>query len=127
METLIGEQTSNRVVVYSGRFQPFHKGHFATYQLLTKKFGKENVYIGTTNKTDNIKSPFGFKEKKYIITKMFGIPANKIVQIKNPYAPVEILDKYDSMIYLHKDFRIRKQEFQWRVLELVRYIFRFVP
>ena len=95
--TEIFEQSSpNYLVIYPGRFQPFHKGHFATYQLLTKKFGKENVYIGTTNKTDNIKSPFGFKEKKYIITKMFGIPANKIVQIKNPYAPVEILDKYDS-------------------------------
>jgi len=96
VETLIGEQTSDKVVVYSGRFQPFHKGHFATYQMLVKKFGKENVYIGTSNKTDNIKSPFGFKEKKYIITKMFGIPSNKVVQIKNPYAPVEILDKFDS-------------------------------
>jgi len=96
VETLIGEQISNKVVVYSGRFQPFHKGHFATYQMLVKKFGKENVYIGTSNKTDNIKSPFGFKEKKYIITKMFGIPPNKVVQIKNPYAPVEILDKFNS-------------------------------
>lgn len=96
MEALLGEQTSDRVVVYSGRFQPFHKGHFATYQLLVRKFGKENVYIGTSNKTDNVKSPFGFKEKKYIITKMFGVPSNKVVQIKNPYAPVEILNKFDS-------------------------------
>jgi len=92
----MGEQTSNKVVVYSGRFQPFHKGHFATYQGLVKKFGKENVYIGTSNKTDNVKSPFGFKEKKYIMNKMFGIPTSKIIQIKNPYAPTEILDKFDS-------------------------------
>ena len=92
----MGEQTSNKVVVYSGRFQPFHKGHFSTYQGLVKKFGKENVYIGTSNKTDNVKSPFGFKEKKYIMNKMFGIPTNKIIQIKNPYAPTEILDKFDS-------------------------------
>lgn len=96
VETLIGEQATNKVVVYSGRFQPFHKGHFATYQLLVKKFGKESVYIGTSDKTDNIKSPFGFKEKKYIINKMFGVSTNKIVQIKNPYAPVEILNKFDS-------------------------------
>jgi len=95
-ESIMGEQTSNKVVVYSGRFQPFHKGHFATYQGLVKKFGKENVYIGTSNKTDNVKSPFGFKEKKYIMNKMFGIPTNKIIQIKNPYAPTEILDKFDS-------------------------------
>ncbi len=96
VETLLGEEISDKIVVYSGRFQPFHKGHFATYQSLVKKFGKENVYIGTSNKTDNVKSPFGFKEKKYIINKMFGIPTNKIIQIKNPYAPVEILDKFDS-------------------------------
>lgn len=96
VETILGEEISNKIVVYSGRFQPFHKGHFATYQLLVKKFGKESVYIGTSDKTDNIKSPFGFKEKKYIINKMFGVSTNKIVQIKNPYAPVEILNKFDS-------------------------------
>jgi hypothetical protein len=84
------------VVVYSGRFQPFHKGHYATYDNLVKKFGKDSVYIGTSNVTDSKKSPFNFKEKKAIMTTMFGIPSNKIVNIKNPYAPEEILKKYDS-------------------------------
>jgi hypothetical protein len=84
------------IVVYSGRFQPFHKGHYATYDNLVKKFGKDNVYIGTSNVTDSKKSPFNFKEKKAIMTTMFGIPSNKIVNIKNPYAPEEILKKYDS-------------------------------
>ncbi len=90
------EDVSQKVVVYAGRFQPFHKGHYATYQHLVKKFGKDNVYIGTSNKTDNQKSPFGFSEKKYIMNRMFGIPTNKIVLIKNPYAPVEILDKFTN-------------------------------
>ena len=84
------------VVVYSGRFQPFHKGHYATYENLVRKFGKDSVYIGTSNVTDSKKSPFNFKEKKAIMTAMFGIPSNKIVNIKNPYAPEEILNKYDS-------------------------------
>ena len=35
------------VVVYVGRFQPMHKGHFKTFQHLQKKFGKKDVYIGT--------------------------------------------------------------------------------
>jgi hypothetical protein len=98
VETILGEaaQMDKVVVVYSGRFQPFHKGHYATYEHLVKKFGKDNVYIGTSDVTDNKKSPFGFKEKKAIMQKMFGIPSNKIVQIKNPYAPQEILNKYDS-------------------------------
>jgi len=85
-----------QIVVYSGRFQPFHKGHFATYQNLVKKFGSDSVYIGTSNVTDNKKSPFNFNEKKAIMTKMFGIPSSKIVNVKNPYAPSEILNKYDE-------------------------------
>jgi hypothetical protein len=84
------------VVVYSGRFQPFHKGHYATYENLVKKFGKDSVYIGTSNVTDSKKSPFNFKEKKTIMTNMFGIPSSKIVNIRNPYAPEEILKKYDE-------------------------------
>src|SRR6056300_1210821 len=98
VESIIGEADSvdNIVVVYAGRFQPFHKGHYATYSHLVKKFGKNNVYIGTSNKTDNNKSPFNFKEKVMIITKMFGIPKNKIVQVKNPYVPTEVLKKFDK-------------------------------
>jgi nicotinamide mononucleotide adenylyltransferase len=85
-----------QIVVYSGRFQPFHKGHFATYQNLVKKFGSDSVYIGTSNVTDSKKSPFNFNEKKAIMMKMFGIPSSKIVNVKNPYAPSEILNKYNE-------------------------------
>jgi hypothetical protein len=52
---------------------------------------KDNVYIGTSNKTDNHKSPFNFKEKKEIMTTMFGIPSNKIVEVKNPYNQLKYL------------------------------------
>ncbi len=98
VETILGEaaEIDNVVVVYSGRFQPFHKGHYATYDHLVKKFGKSNVYIASSDVTDSKKSPFKFKEKKAIMQKMFGIPSNRIVQIKNPYAPEEILNKFDS-------------------------------
>jgi Zn-dependent peptidase ImmA (M78 family) len=84
------------IVVYSGRFQPFHKGHYASYKKLVSKFGVGNVYIGTSDKTDSGKSPFNFKEKVQIMNKMFGIPTNKIVQVSNPYAPKEILAKFDD-------------------------------
>ena len=94
VKEILTEDIKKEVVVYAGRFQPFHKGHYGSYQQLVKKFGKDNVYIGTSNKTDNIKSPFKFKEKKLIMTKMFGVPANKIIEIKNPYAPKEILNKF---------------------------------
>ena len=98
VETILGEAAGidDVVVVYSGRFQPFHKGHYATYDNLVRKFGKDSVYIGTSNVTDSKKSPFNFKEKKAIMMQMFGIPSSKIVNVKNPYRPEEILNKYDS-------------------------------
>ena len=98
VESILGEaaKIDKVVVVYSGRFQPFHKGHYATYDNLVRKFGKDSVYIGTSNVTDSNKSPFNFKEKKAIMTNMFGIPSNKIANIRNPYAPEEILNKYDE-------------------------------
>lgn len=84
------------IVVYSGRFQPFHKGHYAAYQKLVSKFGANNVYVGTSDKSDGGKSPFNFKEKVVIMGKMFGIPPSKIVQVANPYSPKEILSKFDG-------------------------------
>ncbi len=98
VETILGEAAGidKVVVVYSGRFQPFHKGHYATYDNLVRKFGKDSVYIGTSNITDSKKSPFNFKEKKAIMMQMFGIPSSKIINLKNPYRPEEILNNYDS-------------------------------
>jgi len=98
VETILDEaaEIDKVVVVYSGRFQPFHKGHYATYENLIRKFGKDSVYIGTSNVTDSKKSPFNFKEKKAIMMQMFGIPSSKIVNVKNPYRPEEILNKFDS-------------------------------
>jgi hypothetical protein len=98
VETILDEaaEMDKVVVVYSGRFQPFHKGHYATYENLIRKFGKDSVYIGTSNVTDSKKSPFNFKEKKAIMMQMFGIPSSKIVNVKNPYRPEEILNKFDS-------------------------------
>ena len=84
------------VVIYVGRFQPMHKGHYGTYQHLVKKFGKNNVYVGTSDKVELPKSPFNFKEKVKIANAMFGIPKNKIFKVKNPYKPTEILSKFDK-------------------------------
>ena len=84
------------IVVYGGRFQPFHKGHYDAYQRLVNEFGSANVYIATSNDTSSDKSPFSFNEKKEIATKMFGVPSSKFVKVSNPYRPTEILKKYDG-------------------------------
>ena len=89
-----GEAKGDIVVVYSGRFQPFHIGHYSTYKKLTQKFGKDKVFIGTSNKTAPGRSPLNFKEKKKIITKFFPVSPKMVVQVKNPYNPQEILSNF---------------------------------
>jgi hypothetical protein len=99
VESILNEDTNpikKVVVVYGGRFQPFHKGHYGTYQYLVKKFGKDNVFISSSNKVERPKSPFNFKEKVKIMTTMFNIPKSKIVQVKMNYQPKEILSKFDE-------------------------------
>ena len=89
-------EVKKTVVIYAGRFQPFHRGHHDAYQRLVSKFGESNVYIATSNDTSSEKSPFTFKEKKQIATQMFGVPSSRFVRVSNPYRPVEILGKFDG-------------------------------
>ena len=76
------------MVAYGGRFQPMHSGHHQVYMDLVDKFGSDNVFIVTTVSKTAIseKDPFDFAEKKKIMTDMFGIPADKILNTQ-PYKP----------------------------------------
>ena len=86
------ENINKVVAIYPGRFHPFHKGHASVYDFLKRKFN--DVYIATSNKVDPPKSPFSFPEKRTMMLAA-GIPANAIVQSKQPYRAEEILSKYD--------------------------------
>jgi len=95
-EEVLAEQKKRRIVaVYAGRFQPFHAGHHSVYADMVRRFGKDNVFIATSNKTELPKSPFPFDQKQQIINKMFDIPENQIVSVKSPFAPKEVLEKFD--------------------------------
>ncbi|HET8688625.1 MAG TPA: hypothetical protein VFM18_18580 [Methanosarcina sp.] len=72
------------LVIFPGRFQPFHKGHKAIYDYLVGKFGRQNVYIVTSNKVDPPRSPFDFGEKQYFM-KLTGITDDRIIQSSQPY------------------------------------------
>ena len=99
MFNLVNEFEENKqfktVVIYPGRFQPFHKGHASVYNSLKEKFPFADVYISTSNKSDNDKSPFDFKEKRELI-KHAGVDPNMVVQTANPYLAQEIVQKYNS-------------------------------
>jgi hypothetical protein len=100
---LIAESTTNNVAVfYGGRFQPMHQGHYALYKKLVSRFGAANVFIATTFSKDAqkqqmagdySKNPFNFDEKAAIISKMFNIPANHILNT-SPYRPnIELIGR----------------------------------
>lgn len=85
-----------KVVIYGGKFQPFHKGHYEIYQKLVKEFGEENVFISTQDINKNrLKQKdykenhiFSFDEKVLIINTMFNIPNKQIICVKRtPYLP----------------------------------------
>lgn len=81
-------------VLYPGRFNPFHKGHAQVYQYLCQKFGKDNVYIVTSDKVELPKSPFNFAEKKQMML-LTGISGDKIVMDSQPYRAQELVAQFD--------------------------------
>jgi hypothetical protein len=81
----------NYLVIYPGRFHPFHRGHQASYDYLTKKFGQDAVYIATSDVQAPMTSPFSYADKTKMITTL-GIPASHVVRVKNPYQAREITD-----------------------------------
>lgn len=81
------------LVVYPGRFQPFHRGHKDVYDKLRQQFGN-NVFIATSDKTDQERSPFSFADKQ-IMARAAGIPSDAVVQVRNPYSVPEITQRFD--------------------------------
>lgn len=81
------------LVVYPGRFQPFHKGHRAVYDHLVKKYGRDAVYIATSNKVDPPKSPFNFSQKTAFM-KLTGIPMDRVIETRDPYRALELTQQY---------------------------------
>jgi hypothetical protein len=79
----------NYLVIYPGRFHPFHRGHMASYDWLANKFGADSVYIATSNVQAPITSPFNYSDKVMMMTKL-GVPASHIANVKDPYKSVEI-------------------------------------
>lgn len=100
---------SKLIVIFPGRFQPFHTGHKNYYDNAKKMFPQASFYIATSDiNPKNVakepeRYPFTFAEKKEIITAT-GVPANEVAQTVQPYRPIEILQNYnpdaDKVIYL---------------------------
>jgi hypothetical protein len=83
------------VVIYPGRFHPFHRGHKASYDYLVKRYGNQNVFVVSSNKQDPETSPFSFADKLDMMTKL-GISPGQVAQVVNPYQSKEIRDQIDD-------------------------------
>lgn len=87
-------ESPNLLVIYPGRFQPFHKGHKAVYDYLVGQFGRDQVFIATSNKVDPPRSPFNFTEKSQFM-QLTGISMDRVAETRDPYRALEIVQNYN--------------------------------
>jgi len=80
------------IVIMPGGFHPFHAGHFSLYQAALDKFPNADVYVAATNDTKERPFPFTIKEK---LAKLVGVEDGKFIQVKSPFRPIEITNRYD--------------------------------
>lgn len=73
------------VVVYPGRFQPFHRGHAGVFEKLQSTFGRNNCFIATSpNVKIDDRNPFDAGEKVQLMHAA-GITNDRIKLITEPY------------------------------------------
>jgi hypothetical protein len=75
-----------------GGFHPFHAGHMALYNSAKKAFPGADVYVAATNDTKTRPFPFAIKEK---LAKVAGVSPGHFIQVKSPFQPREITDKFN--------------------------------
>ena len=95
------EDSRSVVAILPGRFHPFHKGHAYMYKTLVSQYGRDRVWIATSNKVDPPKSPFSFSDKLAMM-QLAGIPADRVVETRNMYSVPELTSNFqdDSTIVI---------------------------
>lgn len=88
-------ETMDTLVVYPGRFQPWHRGHHAVYNYLVSNFGRDRVFIATSNKVDPPRSPFSFSEKLQFMA-LTGIAGDVVVETRDPYKVPELVQTVNA-------------------------------
>lgn len=84
----------NLIVIYPGRFQPWHKGHQSVFDFLQRKFGRDSVWIATSNKVELPKSPFSFSDKVQFMAQT-GVHVDRIIETRNPYKVPELVERFN--------------------------------
>ena len=82
-----------QIVIMPGGFHPFHAGHYSLYQSAQKAFPNAEIFVAATNDQSERPFPFKIKEK---LAKVAGVDPSHFVQVKSPFRPLEITDRFDS-------------------------------
>jgi hypothetical protein len=81
------------IVIMPGGFHPFHAGHAALYNSIKEKYGEgSDIYVAASDNQKERPFPFKIKEK---LAQISGVQPGEFVQVKSPFVPKEITDKYD--------------------------------
>jgi len=95
LSDLLEDGNKDLVIIYPGRFHPFHIGHGKVYKYLKQKYSNAKVFISTSGKVDGDRSPFTFEEKRKMMI-LAGVSSSDIVQTKSPYQSIEIMERFDK-------------------------------
>lgn len=110
-----------KVIIYPGRFQPMMRHHAQVFSWLQSQFPEGEVYIATSDKTDDKSSPFSFAEKQQIAALGFGLPEQKMLQVRNPYNPTNYPFDPESTIMIFvvgaKDMQPGSERFKFDNLD----------
>jgi len=99
-----GDVDINFNVVLPGEFQPFHRGHYEAYEELVNRFGRNKVHIATNDRVEPRQNPFTFSQKKDIMTSLFDIPHEHVVEAEDPSDLDELFeDDQDIIVFATED------------------------
>jgi hypothetical protein len=84
------ESPRTPIVIFPGKFQPYHAGHDGVYGNLINTFGEGNVYLVTTKAAD----PYKIDQKLQLMTQFFDVPEENIMVVKDLLNPVELTSQF---------------------------------
>jgi bifunctional NMN adenylyltransferase/nudix hydrolase len=96
------------VLVYVGRFQPFHNGHLKVIENALKRCNHLIILIGSAYSPRTIKNPFSYKERKQILKNISQKPNYKIVlKSSNNIDSRVFIDAIEDSLYSNADWITR--------------------
>lgn len=93
-----------KIVIMPGGFHPFHAGHYALYKSAQEHFPDAKIYVAATDDQKTRPFPFQIKQK---LAQISGVSPQSFIQVKSPFKPTEIIQKFnpqeDVLIFVRSE------------------------